>query len=202
MCRLTVQTYATTRIVSIGLLALVLCWGLSTPCRTSLAGEDVPNAASTSPTPPRTVPSAKPASSETPAEPVKELYAGKVVLLLDVLKQRGIKATEEAKGQVVLETDKGDIFPLIPDWRGRAFFQDERLRNRQVELVARRHKGLPYLQVLMVFTFNEKGERQYTDYWCDICSIPMYEIKDCDCCRGPVRLRFQKQDLPGYLKPN
>ncbi|MDB5384405.1 MAG: hypothetical protein JWM11_51 [Planctomycetaceae bacterium] len=137
---------------------------------------------------------------ESAAEPAKELFSGKVVLLPEVLKRRGIKATDEMKGQAVLETDSGEIWPLISDWRGRAFFQDERLRNRKVELVARRHQGLPYLQVLMVFTFNEQGERQYTDYWCDICSIPMYEIKDCDCCRGPIRLRFQKQNLPEYLK--
>jgi len=139
-------------------------------------------------------------NAEQPVEPAKELFSGKVVLLVDALKRRGIKAADEMKGQAALESTTGELWPLIADWRGRAFFQDERLRDRPVELVVRRHKGLPYLQVLMVFTFNEQGEREYTDYWCDICSIPMYEIKDCDCCRGPIRLRFQKQDLPGYIK--
>ena len=52
----------------------------------------------------------------------------------------------------------------------------------------------------MVFTFDEDGVRQYTDYWCDVCSIPMYEIKPCECCQGDIRLRFQPQDLPDYLK--
>ena len=52
------------------------------------------------------------------------------------------------------------------------------------------------LQVLMVFTFDDKGQRMYTDYWCDICSIPMYEIKPCDCCQQPIRLRFRIQELP------
>jgi hypothetical protein len=28
----------------------------------------------------------------------------------------------------------------------------------------------------------------------------MYEIKACECCQGEIRLRFQKQDLPAYLK--
>ena len=138
---------------------------------------------------------------QTTPEVAKELYTGKVVLVVEALQRRGIKATAEMKGQVALETESGELWPLVADWRGRAFFQDERLRNRKVDLVARKHPGVPYLQVLMVFTFNEQGERQYTDYWCDICSIPMYEIKDCDCCQGPIRLRFQKQDLPGYLKP-
>ena len=137
----------------------------------------------------------------TESEIVKELFSGKVVLLVEALKRRGIKANAEMKDQVVLEADNGELWPLVSDWRGRAFFQDERLRDRKVELVVRRHPGVPYVQVLMVFTFNEQGEREYTDYWCDICSIPMYEIKACDCCQAPIRLRFQKQDLPGYLKP-
>jgi hypothetical protein len=28
----------------------------------------------------------------------------------------------------------------------------------------------------------------------------MYEIKACECCQGDIRLRFQKQGLPEYLK--
>lgn len=142
------------------------------------------------------------AAKEADANVPRELYSGKVVLLTEALQKRGIKSTAEMKDQVVLETDKGELWPIVSDWRGRAFFQDERLRNRQVDLVVRKHPGVPYLQVLMLFTFDEKGERQYTDYWCDICSIPMYEIKECECCQGPIRLRFQKQDLPNYVQPS
>ena len=141
----------------------------------------------------------KPKPKKKP-EPKKHLFTGKVVLLKDALQKRGIKATNEIDKQVVLETPKGELIPIIPDWRGRAFFQDKRLRDRKVDLVGYRHTGVPYLKVLMVFTYNKKGERVYTDYWCDICSIPMYEIKKCECCQGPIRLRFQKQALPGYLK--
>jgi len=91
--------------------------------------------------------------------------------------------------------------PLSPRERvsERASPGGKRLRNRKVELVGTQKPGVPYLQVLMVFTFDDKGERKYTDYWCDICSIPMYEIKPCDCCQGPIRLRFQSKPLPSYL---
>jgi hypothetical protein len=136
---------------------------------------------------------------ESAQEPTKELFTGKVVLATEGLKRKGLKAAEEMQGQVVLETSDGELIPILADWRGRAFFQDERLRDRRVELVGYRRKGIPYLQVLMVFTFNDAGDREYTDYWCDVCSIPMYEIKACECCQGEIRLRFQKQDLPGYL---
>ena len=130
----------------------------------------------------------------------KELFSGKVVFLMEALKRQGIKCSEELKGQVVLETAAGDLWPIVADWRGRAFFQDERLRDRQVDLIALHHAGNPYLQVLAIYTFDEDGARQLTDYWCDICSIPMYELKQCECCQGPIRLRFQTQDLPSYIK--
>ena len=147
----------------------------------------------------------------------KELFAGRVVMLRDALKRRGIKSTDEFTKLVVLERTDGELIPIVPDWRGRAFYQDKRLRNRPVELVGYRRDGVPFLQVLMIFTIdrpkspagtkttnkakpaNGKTLRQYFDYWCDICSIPMYEIKQCECCQGPIRMRFQPRSLPSYL---
>lgn len=135
------------------------------------------------------------------SEPERIVLSGKVVLLADALKQRDIETYQpEIKGQVVLETKDGELVPVVPDWRGRAFYQDERLRQRPVDLVVHRRRGVPWVQVLSIYTFDEKGVRQITDYWCDICSIPMYEIKDCECCQGPVRLRFRPQELPADLK--
>jgi len=135
------------------------------------------------------------------AEPQKQLFTGQVVFLGEALKRRKVESyDEEIKDQVVLETDDGELIPIVPDWRGRAFYQDERLRNRKVELVGYRRPKVPYLEVLMVFVFDDNGERQYMDYWCDICSIPMYEIQPCICCQAPIRIRFQKKDLPDYLK--
>ena len=142
--------------------------------------------------------SSEPQNAEA-SQPPKELFAGKVLLLGEALKDKGISSSPEMHKQAVLETPEGEIIPIVADWRGRAFFQDERLRNRKVELVGTRKPGVPYLQVLMVFTFDKQDQRMYTDYWCDICSIPMYEIKPCDCCQGDIRLRVQPQDLPDYL---
>lgn len=131
--------------------------------------------------------------------PSKELFRGKVVLWKDALKKRGIAVLEEFDKLVALETDHGELIPIVPDWRGRAFYQDKRLRNRSVELVGYHRPKLATLQVLMVFTINKSLERQYTDYWCDICSIPMYEIKPCECCQAEIRIRYQKQELPKYV---
>ena len=130
----------------------------------------------------------------------KELFSGKVVILQDALKRRGVKAFDEFKSQVVLETNSGELIPIVPDWRGAAFYQDERLRDRRVDLIGTRRKAAPYLQVLMIFVFDDSGTRQYMDYWCDVCSIPMYEIKPCDCCQAEIRFRTQPQELPTFVK--
>ncbi|MEX0725130.1 MAG: hypothetical protein WEB58_19710 [Planctomycetaceae bacterium] len=129
----------------------------------------------------------------------KELFRGEVMLLSEALKLKGVKSFSEQNDQAVLVTPEEELIPIVSDWRGRAFFQDERLRNREVELIGTRRPGVPYLQVLGIYTFDEKGTRMHTDYWCDICSIPMYEIKPCDCCQMEIRLRFLPQDLPEYL---
>ena len=157
------------------------------------------------PSPPKAakVASDRETATDSPTETVlpKKLFKGKVVKAHEALKRRGVKAyPEELKDQVVLET-KDELIPILPDWRGRAFYQDERLRDREVELVGFRRAGLPYLSVLSVYTFDEKGRRQYTDYWCDICSIPMYELKPCDCCQEEIRLRFERQELPKDIAP-
>ncbi|QDU43403.1 hypothetical protein Mal52_18770 [Symmachiella dynata] len=130
----------------------------------------------------------------------KELLTGQVKFLGPALRARGVKAYDEMDEQVVLIAENGDLVPLVADWRGRAFYQDERLRDRKVQLIVRRRPDNPYAQVLIVYTFDDKGERKYTDYWCDICSIPMYEIKECECCQGPIRLRFEDRPLPSYLR--
>ena len=143
------------------------------------------------------------ASTDSPTEtaPPKKLFKGKVVKAHEALQRRGVKAyPEELKDQVVLET-KDELIPILPDWRGRAFYQDERLRDREVELVGFRRAGLPYLNVLSVYTFDKMGRRQYTDYWCDICSIPMYELKPCDCCQEEIRLRFSEDTKSEISKP-
>jgi hypothetical protein len=133
-------------------------------------------------------------------EPTRVILSGKVELLTDVLKSRKIKSyPDEIKGQVVLVTNGGEIVPIVPDWRGRAFYQDERLRGRAVDLVVNRHRGLPWVQVQSIYLFDEQGVRNIFDYWCDVCSIPMYEIKECECCQGPIRLRLRPQELPKEL---
>ena len=73
---------------------------------------------------------------------------------------------------------------------------DERLRDRELQLLVRRYKDVPMLQVIRVFEPRKDGLYEI-DYWCDICAIPMYILKPCECCQGETRLRETKVGAGG-----
>jgi hypothetical protein len=118
---------------------------------------------------------------------------GRVVWLAEALKRRfGISSDEDAAhDQVALETAEGRLFPIVKDARGRAFMKDPRLLDVEMELVVRSYEGSPVVQVIRIYTIKPDGKYEL-DYWCDICAIPMYELKDCECCQGPTRIRERR----------
>ncbi len=127
-----------------------------------------------------------------------ESLGGRVVFMADALQRlHGIKTVNDAKeNTLVLESPEGKLYPLIEDKRGHSFRLDERLMGKPMELLVRRHEGSPAVQVIRIHTV-EDGQRFLVDYWCDICAIPMFELKPCDCCGGPIRLRKRKLDEQG-----
>lgn len=142
------------------------------------------------------------ASGNDEDEVEKVLVSGEILFLPEALRRKKVKTySEEIASQIVLLTNEGALVPIVPDWRGRAFYQDERLRGRSVDLIANRRPGVPWVSVLSIYVFDEKGQRNVADYWCDVCSIPMYEIKECECCQGPTRLRLRPQALPKDARP-
>jgi hypothetical protein len=120
---------------------------------------------------------------------------GQVVFLAEAMeKQSGVAVVPEAKERILaLQTAAGDLIPLLEDVRGRAFRRDEQLRQMQVELLVRRYRTSPLVQIIRVFEITKDG-RYEIDYWCEICAIAMFEKKDCECCQGPVELRRRKVD--------
>jgi hypothetical protein len=142
---------------------------------------------------------AKPADGKpAPADERKyttETLRGKVVWLADALQQQfGVRTeADAARSAVVLETAEGRLVPIVPDTRGWAFTVDERLRDVELELRVRRYERSSYVQVIRVLK-RQQGELYEIDYWCDICAIPMFILKPCECCQGETRLREQKPD--------
>jgi hypothetical protein len=142
-----------------------------------------------------TSPDTKDAAQPAPSERkyVTETVRGKVVWLDEALARIYGVTTEPAaeRTSVVLEMADGRLWPLVPDTRGRAFQLDERLRDIELELLVRRYAGVPMLQAIRVAAVKPDGLYEI-DYWCDICAIPMFILKPCECCQGPTRLREQR----------
>ena len=134
-------------------------------------------------------PQSKPADVKSPKHETRTLR-GRVVWQAEALSRRfGIRSVPEAaERSLVLETPTGELHPLVEDSRGRAFRADERLRGIDLELLVRQYEGSPLVQVIQVYSLKKSGKHE-VDYWCDICSIAMYELKACDCCQGPIELR-------------
>ncbi len=120
---------------------------------------------------------------------------GRVVFLGEVMeRETGIAVVSEARERVLaLRTNRGELISLLEDVRARAFRRDERLRAMEIELVVRKYANSPAVQVIRVFEIA-KGERFEIDYWCEVCSIAMFEKKDCECCQGESELRRRKID--------
>ena len=140
------------------------------------------------------------ADEPPPTKPVatKDAYTsatlrGKVVWMADAMARRhGVKVVPEARDRVLaLETADGQLLPILEDVRGRAFRGDARLMGIDLELLVRQHRGSPMLQVIGVSAI-EKGDKFEIDYWCEVCSIAMYELKPCECCQGETELRRRR----------
>ncbi len=147
--------------------------------------------------------SSAPGGKPSPSQDHKfttDTYRGKVVWLDEALARRyGIASEPDAAHTAVaLETADGKLLPIVADTRGRAFAVDGRLRNVEVELLARRYEEVPMLQVIRT-SFVKPDGRYQVDYWCDVCAIPMAILKDCECCQGPTRLRERKVGPDGRL---
>jgi hypothetical protein len=138
---------------------------------------------------PRSRPPSDSAATEEDAYETLSLR-GRVVYLAPALEKRfGAKAVPEARERILaLESPGGVYTPIFEDVRGRAFRKDARLRGIDVELLVRQYEGSPMVQVIQVFAI-EDGKKYELDYWCEICAIAMFELKDCDCCQGPIELR-------------
>jgi hypothetical protein len=122
-----------------------------------------------------------------------ETLRGRVVFLAEALEKKfGVKSVAEAKeSALALQDQAGKLHPLVEDVRGRAFRRDKRLREITVDLLVRRYQDSPAAQIIGVYEIAKDG-RFEIDYWCSVCAIAMYELKQCECCQGDIELRRRK----------
>ena len=124
-----------------------------------------------------------------------ETLRGRVVFLAEALEKKyGVKSVTEAKeAALAMQDEAGKLHPLVEDVRGRAFRVDKRLRDIKVELLVRRYQDSPAVQIIGVYELAKDG-RFEIDYWCSVCAIAMYELKQCECCQGEIELRKRKAE--------
>jgi hypothetical protein len=150
-------------------------------CSAANAGDSTPDA---------DVTQSKPPVASASARFVTETLHGRIVWMAEAFERRyNIESDPDAAQAVIaVETDDGRLVPLVKDFRSRGFWVDPRLRTMNVEVLARRYAKSPAVQAIRWYEIRE-GRRYEVDYWCDICAIPMYELKTCECCQGETRLR-------------
>jgi hypothetical protein len=140
------------------------------------------------------IPLLAPVDDSTGAGPETVTLRGEVVRLGEALGSFGVPGAQGPIGeQVVLRGEGGAIEPLLYNVGSRAFFEDDRLRNRPAELVARRLEGLPYLQVVSARVEDEGGALRIPEYYCDICTISVRFDQPCPCCQAPMELRYKPE---------
>ncbi|QDU30859.1 hypothetical protein ETAA8_60080 [Anatilimnocola aggregata] len=134
----------------------------------------------------------KPAT-DAPAPFDLQTYRGKAVFLAEALKRlHNVQSVDEAlERTLAIETKEGTLLPIVEDVRGRALRNDERLRKMDLEVLVRKFRGSPAGQIIRLYEVTGEGKFEI-DYWCEICSIAMYELKICECCQGDIILRKTK----------
>lgn len=132
-----------------------------------------------------------PLTSLSADDPQTETLSGQVKKLSQVLQDRQITVDPTLlDDQVVVESSDGTITPILPNAASKAFYLDERLRNRPAELTAWHHQGLPFLEIVS-FRVEKDGKMRTPEYFCEVCTISVRYPQKCPCCQGPMELRYQ-----------
>lgn len=138
-----------------------------------------------------------PAGLDDPASEVEVrtmTRSGQVIRLAEAIEPLGVRDPQgPIADQVVLRTEGGEVIPLLFNVGSRAFFEDDRLRDRPAELVGREIEGLPYFQVVSSKVADEQGDLRVPEYYCDICTISVRFDQPCPCCQAPMELRFKPE---------
>ena len=134
------------------------------------------------------------ARDDKPATPTPEAarLSGKIVEIGPYVKDHfGVTMDDEQGQSVALVTESGELYPIIKDLRSRGLFMDKRMHHRPMELEVHRYAGLPFLQVIEVYSVKE-GKKYRVDYWCSICAISTFQPGPCPCCQAEIELREQE----------
>lgn len=121
---------------------------------------------------------------------------GRVVPFRKAAERWGVELVEDWGADLLaLDADDGRVLPLLPTHAARFFYQDPAMWDRPMEIVGRFFPSLGSLEMIEVHSLHG-GKPYEIYYWCEICSIQLFQKKRCECCQGPLEVREQPLGEP------
>jgi hypothetical protein len=111
---------------------------------------------------------------------------GRIVNLADVMQQK-YQATLDPQRAVIycLKTAEGKFYPFLPSDQAAAIYDDERFRQRELQVTARTFAEFPFIEVIKLQSVKW-GRVFDLYYFCEVCNITTHKPGPCECCQDPV----------------
>ncbi len=97
----------------------------------------------------------------------------------------------EATSRFAFASKDGRLYKFLPTDTMTAVFTDTQVRQRELQITARRHAG-DQLEIIKVQSVKE-GKLYDIFYYCEVCSITAYTPGLCPCCRNELEFRERPQ---------
>jgi hypothetical protein len=109
---------------------------------------------------------------------------GRIVNLADAL-QSQVKLEAERGTIYCLKTAEGKLHPILPTDLAAAIYDDERFRQRELQVTARAFPELSFLEVIKLQSVKWGRVFDLT-YYCRVCEIRTHKGGACACCQDPL----------------
>lgn len=122
--------------------------------------------------------------AEPPFKPV--VLRGRVVNLADAM-QAKYQTTIDPQRAVIycLKTADGKYHPFLPTDLSAAIYDDERFRQRELQVTARTFADFPFIEIIKLQSVKW-GRVFDLYYFCEVCNIVTHKPGPCECCQDPV----------------
>lgn len=108
----------------------------------------------------------------------------------------GIKPEcEEARIVQGFKTSTGQLYSILPTDPAAAVYDDQRFRERELQITARLFAATTWLEVIKIQSVRA-GRLYDLYYFCDVCNIRTHKPGPCECCQDPVVFQEDPADPP------
>ena len=124
-------------------------------------------------------------AAQEQAEPFKPVVLrGRIVNLAEIM-QAQAKLEPERGTIYCLKTTAGKLFPILPTDLAAAIYEDERFRQRELQITGRTFVEVPFLEVIKLQSIKWGRVFDMT-FYCRVCEIRTHKGGPCPCCQDPL----------------